>query len=144
MTRRFGWLIIWQGALLAASTLAAFRIGLGWYGADGEGLDRAMTIAFMTLALAQIFHAFNARSRTRSAVSADVFSNRWLWAAVSASVVLQATAVYTPFLRGVLRTVPLAAADWGLIAGFALVPIVVVEAVKAVQRAAGRSGIAEA
>lgn len=136
MTRRFGWLIAWQGVLLAAFTLVAFRVGLRWYGAEGDGLERAVTIAFMTLALAQIFHAFNARSRTRSAFSASVFSNLWLWGAVLASVVLQAAAVYAPFLREVLRTAPLTAADWGLIAVSALAPLAVVETVKAVQRAA--------
>lgn len=137
MTLRFGWLIAWQGVLLAGCTLVAFGVGLRWYGAEGDGLDRAVTIAFMTLALAQIFHAFNARSRTRSAFSASVFSNRWLWGAVLASALLQAAAVYAPFLREVLGTVPLTAADWGLIAASALAPVAVVETVKAVQRAAG-------
>ncbi len=134
MTRRFAWLIAWQGLLLAACTLVAFRIGLDWYDGERDGLRHAVTIAFMTLALAQIFHAFNARSRTRSAFTAGVFSNLWLWAAVLASVSLQAAAVYVPFLRGVLGTVPLAGADWGLIAAASLAPLAVVETVKAVQR----------
>jgi len=134
MTLRFGWLIAWQGVLLAACTLVAFRVGLGWYGAAGDGLRHAVTIAFMTLALAQIFHAFNARSRTRSAFSAGLFSNRWLWGAVVVCLLLQAAAIYAPFLSAVLRTVPLTAADWGLIVASALAPVAVVEAVKAVQR----------
>jgi len=135
MTPRFGWLIAWQGVLLAACTLAAFQVGLRWYGATGDGLRHAVTIAFMTLALAQIFHTFNARSQTRSAFSARLFSNVWLWGAVAASLLLQAAAIYVPFLRDVLRTVPLTAADWGLIAVSALAPVAVVETVKAVQRA---------
>jgi len=141
MTPRFGWLIAWQGVLLAACTLAAFQVGLRWYGAKGDGLRHAVTIAFMTLALAQIFHTFNARSRTRSVFSARLFSNLWLWGAVVASLLLQAAAIYAPFLRDVLRTVPLTAADWGLIAVSALAPVAVVETVKAVQRATAPNAI---
>ena len=138
MTPRFGWLIAWQGLVIAACTLGAFQVGLRAYGMEGDGLRHAVTIAFMTLALAQVFHAFNVRSRTRSAFSDGLFSNLWLWGAVAVCVLLQLAAVYVPFLREVLRTVPLTAADWGLILASALAPVAVVEAVKAVRRAAAR------
>jgi P-type Ca2+ transporter type 2C len=52
MTPRFGWL----------------------YGTQGEGLRHAVTVALMTLALAQVFQAFNARSQTRPALS-RLFTN---------------------------------------------------------------------
>ena len=134
MTPRFGWLIIWQGVLLAGCTLAAFAIAMRWYGADGDGLPHAVTVAFMTLALAQVFHTFNARSRTRSAFTSRLFTNGWLWGAILICVLLQLAAVYVPFLREVLRTVPLAAADWGLVAVGSLAPVAVVELVKLVPR----------
>ena len=133
MTPAFGWLIAWQGALLAGSTLGAFAVGMRWYGDAGAGLAHAVTIAFMTLALAQVVHAFNARSRLQSAFT-RIFSNGWLWAAVTACVGLQLAAVYVPWLRRVLRTTPLTLTDWGLIALASVVPVVVVEAVKAVRR----------
>ena len=134
MTARFGWLIVWQGLLLGASTLATFAAGMRWYGATGEGLSHAVTICFMTLALAQVFHAFNARSQTRSAFTARLFTNGWLWGATLACILLQLAAVYVPFLRGVLRTVPLTGADWGLIATGSLTPVAIVEMVKLAQR----------
>ncbi len=141
VTRSFGGLIAWQGALLAACTLAAFWTAMDRYGADGVGLAHAVTVTFMTLAMAQVAHTFSVRSETRSAFTAGLFSNPWLWGAVAACGLLQAAAVYTPFLRGVLGTVPLNAADWGIVAAGALVPVAVVEAVKAVRRArAGRPG----
>ena len=90
----------------------------------------------MTLALVQVFHAFNARSRRRSALDARLFTNGWLWAAVVACVVLQLAAVYWPLLRRVLHTVPLAAVDWALITACAFAPVVVVELVKLIGRAA--------
>jgi Ca2+-transporting ATPase len=89
-----------------------------------------MTIAFVTLALSQVFHAFNARSQTRSTFEWRLFTNGWLWGAVLVCVLLQVAGVYMPILQLVLHTVSLSAADWGLVLGFALLPVAVVEAVK--------------
>jgi P-type Ca2+ transporter type 2C len=137
MTLRFGWLIVWQGLLLSSCTLATFAIGMHWYGTAGTGLRHAVTIAFMTLALAQTFHAFNARSHTRSAFASDLFTNRWVWGATIICVLLQVAAVTIAPLMGVLHTVPLVAADWALIAAGALAPVAFVELVKLVRRATG-------
>lgn len=134
MTPAFGWLIVWQGSLLAGCTLAAFVVGMRWYGVEDEGLRHAVTLAFMTLAMAQVVHAFSARSRTRSALTSRLFTNGWLWAATAICIVMQIAAVEVPFLRDVLRTVSLSWADWGLVAAGAITPMVVVEFVKLVTR----------
>jgi P-type Ca2+ transporter type 2C len=130
MTPAFGWLVVWQGALLAGCSLSAFAVGMRWYGVEGQGLRHAVTIAFMTLAMAQVFHAFNARSRSRSALMSRLFTNGWLWGATGICVTLQLAAVEVPILREVLKTVALSWADWGVVAAGALTPVVVVELVK--------------
>jgi P-type Ca2+ transporter type 2C len=130
----FAGLIAWQGLLLAGVTLAAFAVGMSWYGRAGMGLRHAVTISFMTLALAQTFHAFNARSQLDSAFNARLFTNKWLWGAIVMCILLQIAAVYAPFLQTVLRTVPLSLSDWGLVLGFSLLPILVVELVKLFRR----------
>lgn len=142
MTLRFGWLIVWQGLLLSGSTLATFAIGMSWYGAEGKGLQHAVTIAFMSLALAQTFHAFNARSRWHSAFTSRLFTNGWLWGATALCLLLQVLAVYVPFLQDVLGTVPLTARDVGLVAAGSLAPVAVVELVKLLEtwRSSGASG----
>lgn len=137
MTPRFGWMIIWQGSLLGGCTLAAFATGMRWYGDDGLGLRHAVTIAFMTLGLAQVLHAFNTRSKARSAFRAPVFTNSWLWAATFLCLLFQVAAVTLPFLRTILHTVALTTADWGLIALWSLAPMAVVESVKAAERLRG-------
>jgi Ca2+-transporting ATPase len=124
MAPRFVWLISWQGMLLSGVTLVAFFLGMCWYGAEGPGLRHATTLAFMTLALAQVFHAFNARSQVRSAFTAQLFTNGWLWAAVAACLLLQLAAVYVPFLQTVLRTDSLTVADWGVVLACSLIPVV--------------------
>ena len=96
-----------------------------------------MTMAFMTLALSQIFHAFNARSQQRSAFTARLFTNGWLWAAVLVCLLLQMAAVYLPPLQRLLHTTGPTLPDWGVILGCSLAPIVVVEAVKLARRVAG-------
>lgn len=123
-------LIAWQGLLLALATLMAFYVGLRWY---SEEVEHAVTMAFMTLAFVQIFHAFNARSTRSSALTRRLFTNKWLWAATAACVALQLMTVYTPYLRLVLGTTLLEARDWGVILGCAVAPVVVVELTKLIQ-----------
>ncbi|MFN0053772.1 MAG: cation-translocating P-type ATPase [Planctomycetales bacterium] len=132
-------LIVWQGLLLTGVTLVAFGVGMHWHGTEGEGLRQATTMAFMTLALAQVFHAFNARSQRRSAFTSRLFTNSWLWAAVVICLILQAAAVYLPVLRKVLHTVPPTVSDWGVIAACSLMPVAVVELVKVIQRVAAHN-----
>jgi Ca2+-transporting ATPase len=135
----FVWLIVWQGALLCTVTLGAFYAGMHWYGTEGAGLKRATTLAFMTLALAQVFHTFNARSPSRSAFTGGLFTNAWLWGAVALCILLQVAAVYVPFLQRVLHTTPLSARDWATVCTSALLPVVIVEAAKLISRTARRA-----
>jgi Ca2+-transporting ATPase len=137
---RFVGLIVWQGMLLTGVTLFAFFIGMRRYGVEAEGLRQATTMAFMTLALSQVFHAFNARSQRRSAFTSRLFTNIWLWAAVVMCLLLQAAAVYFPFLQRVLHTVAPTAWDWGVIAACSSVPVAVVELVKVIQRGTASRG----
>ena len=116
--------------MLASVTLLAFGIGLRWHGTAGEGLRRAATMAFMTLALAQVFHAFNARSRGQSVLARRLFTNVWLWGAVGICLLLQVAAVSVPLLQQALHTVPPTVAEWGIIAGCSLLPVLVVELAK--------------
>jgi len=132
LTPSFVGLVAWQGLLLAGVTLLAFAVGLRWYGDEGDGLRRATTMAFMTLSLTQVFHAFDARSQKRSMFTKRLFTNGWLWAAVGLCIVLQFAAVYVPLLQKVLQTVPPTITEWGVIVGCSLLPVFVVEIVKLV------------
>ncbi len=144
LTRSFVGLIAWQGVLLAGVTLLAFGIGMHWHGTEGEGLQRATTMAFMTLALAQVFHAFDARSQNRSIFTSRLFTNGWLWGAVAICLILQIAAVYLPLLQKVLHTVPPTISEWGVIAGCSLLPVAVVEIIKLMTRAVHFTGIGRA
>ena len=135
LTLRFAGLIVWQGLLLASVTLLAFGVGLRWYGAESEGLRRSTTLAFMTLALTQVLHAFSARSQRRSIFTRRLFTNVWLWGAVTVCFVLQCAAVYLPLFQRVLQTVSLDPGDWLLIGFCSLLPVLLVEVRKLIGRA---------
>ncbi len=123
-------LIAWQGMMLAGLTLSVFAIGLRWYGDSGEGLRRAETLAFMTLALSQIFHAFNARSKSESIFTRRLFTNGWLWAAVAVCLLLQTVAVTLPLLRRVLHTTSPTLMEFLLVSAASLAPVLIVELFK--------------
>lgn len=146
MTWSFSWRIAWQGLVLTAATLGCFAVALHWYADEVDGDRHARTVAFMTLAMAQTFQVFNARSQVRSAFS-RLFTNGWLWGAVGLCIVLQVAAVTVPFLRDLLHTVPLGLVDVGLVAVGSLAPVAFVEAVKgvlALRRHANRNQVTSA
>jgi magnesium-transporting ATPase (P-type) len=113
--------ILWVGAIMAAVTLAALDLRLdgGLLGGSG-GIQEARTMAFTTLVLAQLFNAFNARSDRTSAFH-HLFTNRWLWGAISVSVALQVAAVHLPFMNDAFGTAPLSLDDWAICVGLASV-----------------------
>jgi Ca2+-transporting ATPase len=106
--------------LITASALTAFSWGL----ATGTR-ERAVTLCFMTLALAQLLHLGNARSRRPVLSLKRALANPWAVAAVPLVVVLQLFAVYWTPLARVLGTARLAGLDWLVVAGLSLVPAVV-------------------
>jgi Ca2+-transporting ATPase len=104
--------ILFVGIVMAGGTLYVLDASLPGGLVDGAGTLRyAQTRAFTTLILFQLFNVFNARSDSASAVHA-LFTNGWLWAAVSLSIALQCVVLYTPFLQRAFSTQPLSVSDW--------------------------------
>lgn len=79
---------------------------------SGAGdIATARTAGFTVLVFAHLMQCFNARSETASAF-ANMFSNRWIWAAVALSAVLQVAVVNIGFLNIAFGTVPLTLDQW--------------------------------
>ena len=115
--------------LIALVTLAAFA-----WGAPGRAPAVATTLAFMTLAFAQIFHLGNARSSGPVLSPRRAFSNRYALGAVALAVGLQLLAALAPPLRSVLGVAPLGAAEWLVVAALGSVPAVAGQVIKSVRR----------
>ena len=115
--------------VIAAGTLFAF-----WSELEANGIERAQTMAFTTLAAFQWFKAYSARSRTRSVFSIGFFRNRWLNAGVAVAIVLQLLAVHTGVGQNLLGTVGLRLTDWFRVLGVSVVVLIVDEGIKFARR----------
>jgi Ca2+-transporting ATPase len=115
------------GAMITAVTLAAFVWQL-----DGP-IRQAQTVAFMTLAFAQLFHLGNARSEEPLAGWKHL-SNPYALGAVVLSIALQLLAIYVQPLARVLGVEPLDARSWFLVLSLAVIPAVLGQGIKLVRR----------
>lgn len=125
LSRRFLLRVSFYGLLITASTLAAYVLALG--GPE----DKARTIVFMTLAFAQVLHLGNARSDEPVIQPARAFANPFALGAVALSIVLQLAAGYYQPIASVLKVVRLNLSDWLIVVGFAAIPAVVGQVMKA-------------
>jgi Ca2+-transporting ATPase len=109
---------------ITVATLAVFGLALARHG-DGP---RARTPAFMTLTLAQLIHAFSARSEA-PITAATLVHNRTL-AITILSTILAQLATSLPPLRGLLRTSMPTPADWLSIFAASIAPTLLRELAK--------------
>jgi Ca2+-transporting ATPase len=103
--------------LISAATLTAYLVTL-----DDESPERARTVAFMTLALAQAAHLVNARSSSMTVEPRRIGTNRWAIGALALVIVLQVLALYVPPLASVLQVAPLSMPEWAIVVPCALAP----------------------
>lgn len=128
--------IIYQGILEAALTLGVYLYAITYpvhSGYDAIHAD-ALTMAYASLGLIQLFHAFNVKSVHESIFKVGVFKNRIFNYAILLSFSLLAVTIIVPGFNDIFRVAHLDLHQWLIVAGasFAIVPIV--EIVKAVQR----------
>ncbi|MEO8521034.1 MAG: cation-transporting P-type ATPase [Acidobacteriota bacterium] len=112
------------GILITVVTLAAFVWALR------ARPDHAVSIAFTTLALAQIFHLGNARSSHPVLTLQRASANRQALAAVALTVALQLAALYIPALAATLSLTPLSWMDWLVVVPLSLLPALAGQATK--------------
>ncbi len=93
-------------------------------------------MAFMTLALCQLFHAFNLKSN-HSLFAGGIFSNKSLILAFFAGIALQAAVYYIPFLASVFGIVKLETINLICVLALSVAPIPIMEIAKLVVRAFG-------
>jgi Ca2+-transporting ATPase len=106
------WGVVWTGLTMALATLLTIDLYLpGGLVAGNDDLATARTAGFTVLVMAQLFNCFNARSETGSALP-SLFVNRWLWAAIVFSALLQVAVVNLEPLNLAFGTVPLSLGQW--------------------------------
>ncbi len=121
------------GSVMTIETLLVFFLSLQWYG-DPEA---STTMAFLTLGLTQLFHAFNVRSSTRPVFS-GLGHNKWMFGAILVSALLQVIVVAVVPLEAFFSVTQLSGEQWlfSVIAAFAIVPVS--EIIKLIKRTVRR------
>lgn len=133
--------IIYQGILEGTITLLVYYYGA--YVLHPEGYDAAHahnmaeTMAFMTLGLIQLFHAYNVKSVFQSLLSRNPFDNKYLNGASLLSGILLLGVVLTPGINTFFDVTMPITEGWVVVVGAAFGVIVIVEIVKAILRATG-------
>jgi len=112
-----------EGIMLGALVLLSFVIGLKY------SLPVARTMAFCSMSLGELLHAFNLRSE-KSLFKIGFFSNIKFVFAIFICALLQIFTVTVPFLSQIFDTVMLNAQQWLITALLSVAPIIICEFVK--------------
>jgi Ca2+-transporting ATPase len=154
--------IVIQTIMQTGAVLTAFIIGLYWtivdqlppdqnpltavlqYDWSGVDVQTAETMAFVTLALCELFRAYTVRSERTSIFKLGVFSNKYMQYAVLLSIVLTLAVVILPFLQPIFNTHMPTAEEWVVIFVLATLPAIAEEITKFFLRRKGKTAAAAA
>lgn len=134
------WRVTYQGIMIGLITLAAFIIGLATPDnilPEVEGLtseqikvEIGQTMAFITLAFAELVHVFNIRNAKKSIFKTQPFKNKMLLLALLASAMLMVIILAIPSLRTIFSIPILPTQDIIEMILLILSPILIVELMK--------------
>ena len=109
-----------HGLVIAAVVLGAMAVSIYCLDFDSR---RAVSVAFCTLAFAQMWHVFNMRGEIRRVFVNEITRNIWVWAALVICLALVLSAIYVPALGSVLALSDPGIAGWLVIVPASLVPL---------------------
>jgi Ca2+-transporting ATPase len=127
LTRSHWATIAGYGSIITVSVLGALELATRVLGAH---LERAVTISFLTLAFAQLWHVFNMRDLGSRFLSNEVTRNVYVWGALVLCTALLLIAVYLPGLADVLKVTNPGLNGWLLVIGLSMVPLVIGQILK--------------
>ena len=110
-----------HGLVISLATLGAMAAAVFLLDFD---VEHAITVAFSTIALTQMWHVFNMRGDMRRVVDNEITRNPWIWGALALCLVLVLAAIYVPTLSSVLRLEDPGFRGWAVIVLASLVPLV--------------------
>ncbi len=129
--------IIYQGILVTALTIISYIVGnsieMGHFALPHGVSDHGMTMAFLTMSMCEIFHAFNMRSQRKSIFTLRS-QNKVLWGAMIGSLVLTTAVLEIPPVAAAFGFTPVGFREYGISLFLAILVIPIVEIVKLVQR----------
>lgn len=125
------------GVLIALTVLVAF--GIAMWTLDKE-YPQAVTISFLSLAFAQLFHVFNMRDSGTHPFYNSITRNRWVWGALVLCTGLLFMAVYLPGLSSVLKLTDPGMDGWLVVAVASIFPYIAGQVFRSVTKPVDRPG----
>ena len=103
--------VAFASGVMAIGTLLILAMAPGESAKAGTATV-AGTMAFNTFVLFQFFNILNVRSDRNSVFNRHTFSNRWLWIALSAVLVLQLGVTHVEFMQRLFDTTSISFPQW--------------------------------
>ena len=133
--KKFSIRLAWQGIMVGLVTLTAYYLGEYILSDPNLADATANTMAFATLTMCQLFHAFDVRSEDQSIFHIGILSNPAMNKAFVVGIILQLAVLLIPPLMSVFNVCALTAPEWGVVLGLSILPLIVCEIEKAIRRA---------
>ncbi len=114
-----------HSVVLTAGTFGALAVAELALDLDGRDV---ITVTFLTLAFAQLWHVFDMRHPYAGLIANEVTRNPWVWASLALCTVLLALPPYLPPVAYVLHLAPLTPAMWAVVIALSAAPMIVTQA----------------
>jgi Ca2+-transporting ATPase len=122
---RIQWLTIFMHSIvLTVGTLGALVLSIFWLKLD---YDSVVTVVFLTLAFAELWHVFNMRHPDSGVLENEVTRSPWVWASLILCAVLLVTPTYLPSVAEILHLVRPDLTMWALIFVMSLLPLLILQ-----------------
>ncbi len=109
------------GMVITSVVLGALFIGLWLELSERE----AVTLSFLTLALAQLWHVFNMRDKNSGIIDNAIVQNKWVWRAIVLCLILIFGAIFVGPVAEVMQLSPPTGEGWLVVAVMSLIPLLV-------------------
>jgi Ca2+-transporting ATPase len=114
-------IVVWA-SLITLAVFGSMAAAAYWLRLDSRG---AVTVSFMTLAAAQLWHVFNMREAGSRRWRNEITRNPWVWGALALCGALLVASVELPPFARVLQLEDLDSKGWSLVLGASLLPALV-------------------
>ncbi len=95
-------------------------------------LQRARTLAFLVVIMAELFHSLNARSLHISVFRHGMLKNKYYYTGMLVAIISIIISIYVPWMNMLLETVPVSPMDWLLVVGIGSLALLVTEMMKVI------------
>lgn len=110
------------GLVITGAVLGALFIGLYWLELAESA---AVTMSFLTLAFAQIWHVFNMRDKNSTILNNSIVQNPWVWGAIVLCLLLIFGALFIGPVAEVMKLTIPSREGWLVVAVMSILPLII-------------------